>query len=114
MNKQQYKRAYKLYRTIVLFEKQISPNSTNAYNYIWNQIKLLNIELSEIDEQWCAMEHYDDAQALNPYDDFNWVWFKFPMYISHAIEEAFQGKQPLTGRARLKVRNYLDLQSIPF
>lgn len=111
MNKKQYRRAYSLYREIVLLEKQLIPNSDNANNYIWHQIKLLNIELSELDG-WCAMEHYDDARYLDPYEDFNWIWFKFPMYISHEIEQAMKGKEPLSHRARERIGYFLDEKAV--
>lgn len=106
MNKQQYKRAYHLFRMIQLLEKQIKPNSDNAYEYIWHQIKQMTSEISALDG-WCVMEHYEDAQRHDAYVDFWWLWYRFPLYVAHGVEATFMGRE-MPGYIRQYVHNYLN------
>lgn len=106
MNKQQYKRAYHLYRLIQLLEEQLNPTSDNAYEYLWHQIKILTIELSALNG-WCVMEHYNDSQRHDPYDDYWWLWHRFPLHVASNVERAFKRESELDPYQREYVRNYL-------
>jgi hypothetical protein len=107
MHREQYKRAYHLYRLIQLLEKQILPNSDNAYEYIWHQIKQMTSQISSLDA-WCVMEHYDNAHRIDIYEDYNWVWFRLQPYVAINVEKAFRGKAVLGNFARLEVSQHVQ------
>lgn len=111
MNKDRYKKAYSIYREIVLLEKQLTPESTSAYNYIWHRIKMLNIELSALDG-WCAMEHFDDGQTIDDYEDYWWLSHNFPMFIVIEIIAGFKNGGNISYRARGYVQDYFASKAV--
>jgi len=113
MNKEQYKKACSIFRHIRLIEA-LSANSTSSDNYLRHQHKSLCIELSAIDRHWIAKEHTETRQEADKYDNFWWLWIKFPLHATYEIEQAMKGKKELSNRTRKHIRSYLDVQVIPF